>query len=111
MTTRRTRKRRSSTCPQATLALSSFAEPEWVWEQREDPAVRIIDCTTADVYQRAHLPGALRLPRRPFLKSDHDPMDHLNAPLFVIEAEDFARTMGPDRCLECDARRVVRQPE
>lgn len=71
-----------------------LAEPQWVWDHRADPDVRIVDCTTSDVYQRAHIPGAVRLPRHPFLKTEPDPLSHLNEPLHVIEADDLGSAMG-----------------
>ena len=71
-----------------------LAEPDWLWEHREDPTIRIVDCTTTEVYQRAHVPGAVRLPVHPFLKTEPDPMAHMNEPLHVIGAGDFAAAMS-----------------
>lgn len=40
-----------------------LAEPEWLWERRDDPRLRIVDCSDAVAYDRAHIPGAVRLLR------------------------------------------------
>jgi thiosulfate/3-mercaptopyruvate sulfurtransferase len=45
-----------------------LAEPDWLWEQREAPDVRIIDCASSDAYERAHIPGAVALPVHGWLK-------------------------------------------
>lgn len=71
-----------------------LAEPDWLWEHRDDRRVRIVDCTGGDVYQRAHIPGAVRLAIPPFLKTEPDPTAHLNEPLHVLGADDFAIAMG-----------------
>ncbi len=39
-----------------------LVEPDWVWEHRADPKVRIIDCSSLERYLRAHIPGAVGLP-------------------------------------------------
>jgi 3-mercaptopyruvate sulfurtransferase SseA len=44
-----------------------------VWDNREDPEVRIVDCGstacgTDDVYERVHLPEAVHLPLHGWLK-------------------------------------------
>jgi thiosulfate/3-mercaptopyruvate sulfurtransferase len=77
-----------------------LAEPDWLWDRRDDPDLRIIDCGSPDGYDRAHIPGAVRLgqgeysagqtrpdPWDPWLK---DPAD----PLHVVKAEAFAALMG-----------------
>jgi thiosulfate/3-mercaptopyruvate sulfurtransferase len=38
-----------------------LAEPNWLWERRDDPQLRIIDCGDPAGYDRAHIPGAIRL--------------------------------------------------
>jgi thiosulfate/3-mercaptopyruvate sulfurtransferase len=38
-----------------------LAEPDWLWERRDDPQLRIIDCGDPAAYDRAHIPGAIRL--------------------------------------------------
>jgi thiosulfate/3-mercaptopyruvate sulfurtransferase len=45
-----------------------LAEPSWVWEHRDDPNVRVLDCASLDRYQRAHIPGAVGLPVDVWLK-------------------------------------------
>src|SRR5215212_233706 len=40
-----------------------LAEPEWLWERQDDPHLRIIDCSDPAGYDRAHIPGAIRLVR------------------------------------------------
>lgn len=65
-----------------------LAEPEWVWEQRADPKLRIVDCGNAAAYDRAHIPGAVRLIREDdavevgspqWLKNPNDPVHLLDA--------------------------------
>jgi thiosulfate/3-mercaptopyruvate sulfurtransferase len=36
-------------------------EPDWLWERRDAPKLRIIDCSDPAGYDRAHVPGAIRL--------------------------------------------------
>jgi thiosulfate/3-mercaptopyruvate sulfurtransferase len=38
-----------------------LAEPDWLWEHRNDSGVRVVDCGAADAYARAHIPGAVSL--------------------------------------------------
>ena len=38
-----------------------LAEPSWLWEHRDDPNLRAIDCGEPAGYARAHIPGAVRL--------------------------------------------------
>jgi thiosulfate/3-mercaptopyruvate sulfurtransferase len=40
-----------------------LAEPDWLWDHRDDPNLRTIDCGHAAAYDRAHIPGAVRLVR------------------------------------------------
>ncbi len=40
-----------------------LAEPDWLWEHRDDPHLRIIDQGDAAAYDRAHIPSAIRLVR------------------------------------------------
>lgn len=46
-----------------------LAEPDWLWEHRDDPDVRIVDCARTDAYQRAHVPGAVSLDQGPARKT------------------------------------------
>jgi len=64
-----------------------LAEPEWLWEHRDDPTVRVIDCATLEAYRRAHIPGAVGLPVHIYIK---DPADET----FVMPPEEFAALMG-----------------
>jgi len=40
-----------------------LTEPNWLWERRNDPNLRIIDGSDPAGYERAHIPGAVRLVR------------------------------------------------
>jgi len=71
-----------------------LADPDWLWEHRDDPKVRVIDCATSDAYDRAHIPSAVRVPGHPWLKTEPDPYSHMNEPLHVIGPDDFASAMG-----------------
>ena len=71
-----------------------LADPDWLWEHRDDPNVRVVDCATGDAYDRAHIPGAVRVPGHPWLKTEPDPYSHMNEPLCVIGPDDFASAMG-----------------
>ena len=64
-----------------------LAEPDWLWEHRDDPTVRMIDCATLEAYRRAHIPGAVGLPVHIYIK---DPADET----FVMPPEEFAALMG-----------------
>jgi thiosulfate/3-mercaptopyruvate sulfurtransferase len=71
-----------------------LADPDWLWEHRGDPNVRVVDCATSDAYDRAHIPGAVRVPGHPWLKTEPDPYSHVNEPLHVVGQDDFASAMG-----------------
>jgi len=71
-----------------------LADPDWLWAHRADPNVRVVDCATSDAYARAHIPGAVRIPGHPWLKTEQDPLSHLNEPLHVIGPDAFASAMG-----------------
>ncbi len=45
-----------------------LAEPDWLWEHRDDASVRVIDCAALDAYRRAHIPGAVGLPVHFYIK-------------------------------------------
>jgi thiosulfate/3-mercaptopyruvate sulfurtransferase len=64
-----------------------LAEPDWLWEHRDDPDLRIIDCATLEAYRRAHIPGAVGLPVHIYIK---DPADET----FVMPPDQFAALMG-----------------
>ena len=64
-----------------------LAEPEWLWERRDDPKVRVIDCAALDAYRRAHIPGAVGLPVHFYIK---DVVDEA----YVMPPEAFADLMA-----------------
>ena len=64
-----------------------LAEPDWLESVRDDPTVRVIDCTRARERPWASIPGAAALPAHFSLK---DPAD----PLHVIGPQPFAELMG-----------------
>jgi thiosulfate/3-mercaptopyruvate sulfurtransferase len=64
-----------------------LAEPEWLWENRENPSLRIIDCASLEKYERAHIPGAVALPIHPWIK-EQDEGVHVMGP------QAFAEVMG-----------------
>jgi thiosulfate/3-mercaptopyruvate sulfurtransferase len=63
-----------------------LAEPDWLWEHRDDPKVRIIDCATLETYRRAHIPGAVGLPTHIYIKNPDDDA-------FVMTPEQFKDLM------------------
>lgn len=64
-----------------------LAEPDWLWERRSDPNLRLIDCGSGEAYGRAHIPGAVGLPVHPWIK---DPADERH----VMSPEAFAELAG-----------------
>lgn len=64
-----------------------LVEPDWLWERRDDPSLRVIDCAVLEAYRRAHIPGAVGLPVNFYLK---DPANET----FVMPPEAFAALMG-----------------
>ncbi len=34
-----------------------LAEPDWLWDHRDDPNVRLIDCDSLEAYRRATSPA------------------------------------------------------
>jgi thiosulfate/3-mercaptopyruvate sulfurtransferase len=73
-----------------------LAEPDWLWEHRDDQRLRIIDCGEPAGYDRAHIPGAIRLVREEdtvevgspqWLKDPDDPLHVLGAEGVVVLAE------------------------
>src|SRR6266446_3886236 len=61
-----------------------LAEPDWLWERRDDPKVRIIDCASLDRYRRAHIPGAVGLPVDGWLKDSENKL-HVMGPKAFAE--------------------------
>jgi thiosulfate/3-mercaptopyruvate sulfurtransferase len=64
-----------------------LAEPDWVWEHRDDPGVRVVDCGSADAYARAHIPMAVALSVDGWLKEPE-------GGVHVMGPEAFATLMG-----------------
>ena len=61
-----------------------LAEPDWLEERLDDPNVRVIDCATFDLYQKAHIKGAVGLRVNPFIKDANDS-------LHVMPPDQFAK--------------------
>jgi len=64
-----------------------LAEPGWLWEHRDDPTLRVIDCASLDKYRRAHIPGAVGLPVHVWIKESEEGVH-------VMGPEAFADLMG-----------------
>ena len=64
-----------------------LAEPGWLWEHRDDPKLRMIDCASLEKYQRAHIPGAVGLPVHVWIKE-------VEEGIHVMGPEAFADLMG-----------------
>jgi thiosulfate/3-mercaptopyruvate sulfurtransferase len=76
-----------------------LAEPEWLWNRRDDPTLRLVDCGSPEGYDRAHIPGAMRLGQGEYRagQSCPDPWDPwLKDPassLHVVKPDVFAAMM------------------
>jgi thiosulfate/3-mercaptopyruvate sulfurtransferase len=64
-----------------------LAEPDWLWDRRDDPGMRVIDCASPDAYERAHIPGAVGLPVHVWLKETEKGVH-------VMGARAFSELMG-----------------
>jgi thiosulfate/3-mercaptopyruvate sulfurtransferase len=64
-----------------------LVEPDWLWEHRDDPGVRLIDCARIEAYWRAHIPGAVGLPVDGRIKEPE-------GGVHVMGAEKFAELMS-----------------
>jgi thiosulfate/3-mercaptopyruvate sulfurtransferase len=64
-----------------------LAETDWLADQRDDPAIRIVDCDEFPAYQRLHIQGAIGLRVHHYLKGPANDI-HLMGP------DEFARTMS-----------------
>lgn len=51
-----------------------LVEPDWLWANRAEPALRIIDTRSAEAYDAGHIPGAVALGTHNWLKSAADPL-------------------------------------
>ena len=77
-----------STTPELEYARPKLlAEPDWLWEHRDDPGVRVLDCGSQDAYARAHIPCAVALSVDGWLKEPE-------GGVHVMRAETFAALMG-----------------
>ena len=73
--------------PQEYVHPELLAEPDWLWEHRDDPKVRVIDCASLERYKRAHIPGAVGLPVHVWIKETEEGV-------YVMGPEAFADLMG-----------------
>lgn len=64
-----------------------LAEPDWLWERRDDAGVRVVDCGSSDAYERAHIPGAVALPVDGWLKEPEQGVH-------VMGSDSFAELMA-----------------
>ena len=69
-----------------------LAEPDWLADHLDDPAVRVIDCAALEAYRRAHIPGAVRLPTHTYIKEAG--AREGGAGTFVMPPDEFAALMG-----------------
>jgi thiosulfate/3-mercaptopyruvate sulfurtransferase len=76
-----------------------LADPEWLWNRRDDPMLRLVDCGSPEGYDRAHIPGAIRLGQGDYRSGQTrpDPWDPWlkdpASPLHVIKPDVFAAMM------------------
>ena len=63
-----------------------LAEPDWLWQHRDDSTVRVIDCAPLEAYRRAHIPGAVGLPVHFYIK---DPTNDT----YVMQPDQFKDLM------------------
>lgn len=81
-----------------------LAEPDWLWDHRDDPNVRLIDCDSLEAYRRAHIPGAVALPTHPWLKEGSELMKAPPGPYLTGSHLSWIPTglhvMGPRRFAE-----------
>lgn len=64
-----------------------LAEPDWLWERRDHPSIRLVDCASPDAYGRAHIPGAVGLPVDVWIKEPE-------GGVHVMGLEKFAELMS-----------------
>ena len=75
--------------PNGYLRPELLAEPDWLWERRHDPHLRIIDCGTPAAYVRAHIPGAVRLVR------EEDTVE-VGSPQWLKDPDDSLHVLGAE---------------
>jgi thiosulfate/3-mercaptopyruvate sulfurtransferase len=66
-----------------------LAEPDWLWKHRDDQNLRIIDCGEPAGYDRAHIPGAIRLVR------EEDTVE-VGSPQWLKDPDDPVHVLGAD---------------
>jgi thiosulfate/3-mercaptopyruvate sulfurtransferase len=66
-----------------------LAEPDWLWEHRDDPHLRIIDCGDPAGYDRAHIPNAVRLVR------EEDAVE-VGSPQWLKDPDDQLHVLGAE---------------
>jgi thiosulfate/3-mercaptopyruvate sulfurtransferase len=66
-----------------------LAEPDWLWERWDDSNLRIIDCGDPAAYDRAHIPGAIRLVR------EEDTVE-VGSPQWLKEPDDRLHVLGAE---------------
>jgi thiosulfate/3-mercaptopyruvate sulfurtransferase len=66
-----------------------LAEPNWLWERRDDAYMRIIDCGDPAAYDRAHIPGAIRLVR------EEDTVE-VGSPQWLKDPDDSLHVLGAE---------------
>ncbi len=76
-----------------------LAEPDWLWDHRDDPNVRLIDCDSFEAYRRAHIPGAVALPAHPWLKEGTE-LTETPPGLYLGWGPTGLHVMGPERFAE-----------
>ncbi len=76
-----------------------LAEPDWLWDHRDDPTVRLIDCDSLEAYRRAHIPGAVALPAHPWLKEGSE-LTESSPGSYLSWAPTGLHVMGPERFAE-----------
>jgi len=82
-----------STTPELEYARPKLlAEPDWLWEHRHDPGVRVLDCGSQDAYARAHIPCAVALSVDGWLKEPE-------GGVHVMRAGDVCRAHRSSRCI------------
>jgi thiosulfate/3-mercaptopyruvate sulfurtransferase len=64
-----------------------LAEPDWLWEHRDNPKLRLIDCSDPAGYDRAHVLGAIRLVR------EEDTVE-IGSPQWLKDPDDPLHVLG-----------------
>ena len=64
-----------------------LADADWLQAHLDDPNVRVIDCATFDLYEKAHIRNAVGLRVNPFIKNVDDTVH-------VMPPDQFTKLMG-----------------